>query len=69
MPEDAAFERHYRIGELARMWGLGRETLRKILVSEPGVVRVQLGSKKRHTTYSVPESVARRVHTRLINGC
>lgn len=65
----ASFERHYRIGELASLWRLSRETVRKICVNEPGVLKVRLGRKKSHTTYSVPESVARRIHTRLVNGC
>jgi len=66
MPDDSAFERHYRIGELARMWGIGRESIRKILVTEPDVIKLKMGPKKAHTTYSVPESVARRIHTRLL---
>jgi hypothetical protein len=31
-----AFERHYRIGDRARAWGLGRETIRKLVMHEPG---------------------------------
>lgn len=27
----SAFEKHYRVGELARIWGLGRETVRKLV--------------------------------------
>jgi hypothetical protein len=38
MPVDTTtFERHYRISELARMWGLGRETLRVMVKDEPGL--------------------------------
>ena len=66
--ETGTFERHYRIGELAELWGLGRETLRKIVVSEPGVIKVCMGRKKAHVTYSVPESVAARIHRRLTGG-
>jgi hypothetical protein len=47
--DNAPFEKHYRIGELARMWGLGRETIRKLVKDEPGVVKVRLGRKKAHT--------------------
>jgi hypothetical protein len=69
MPADnAPFERHYRISELARMWGLGRETLRVIVKDEPGVIKIRLGRKKTHTTYSIPESVAARLHLRLTNS-
>ena len=32
MPVDnTTFEKHYRISELARMWGLGRETVRLLV--------------------------------------
>ena len=63
-----AFERHFRIGELARMWNLGRETVRLLVRDEDGVIKVRLGRKRTHTIYSVPESVARRIHTRLLNS-
>jgi hypothetical protein len=66
MATDAsAFEKHYRIGELAELWGVGRETLRKLCIDEPGIVKIRLGRRKSHTTYSIPESIARRIHTRL----
>ena len=59
------FERHYRIRDLAERWGLGRETVRKLVAAEPDVVRIRMGRKKAHTVYSVPESVAHRIHRRL----
>lgn len=67
-PEHPAFERHFRIGELADMWKLGRETVRLLVKDEQGVIRIRLGRKKAHTIYSVPESVAVRIHTRLLNS-
>ena len=66
--QSTTFERHYRIGELCVLWGIGRETLRKILLDEPGVVKIRLGRRKSHTTYSIPASVAERIHTRLSSG-
>lgn len=66
--EQTVFERHYRIGELAEMWNLGRETIRLLVKDEEGVIKIRLGRKKSHTIYSVPESVAVRIHTRLLNG-
>jgi len=66
--EDAAFERHYRIGELAERWKLGRETVRLLVKDEQGVIKIRLGRKRAHTIYSVPESVAVRIHTRLLNS-
>jgi hypothetical protein len=62
------FEKHYRIQELARIWGLGRETVRKLVKDDPGVIKVRMGRKKAHTIYSVPESAACRIHTRLLNS-
>ena len=67
-PADPAFERHYRIGDLAEMWQLGRETVRLLVKDERGVIKIRLGRKKAHTIYSVPESVAIRIHTRLHNS-
>lgn len=50
------------------MWSLGRETVRLLVKGEPGVIRIRLGRKRSHTIYSVPESVAVRIHTRLLNS-
>ena len=66
--ENTTFERHYRIADLARLWGLGRETVRKLVKDDPGVVKVRMGRKKAHTIYSVPVSAAHRIHTRLLNA-
>jgi len=66
--EHTAFEKHYRVGELAELWSLGRETVRKLVKDDPSVIKIRQGRKKSHTTYSVPESAARRIHTRLLNG-
>ena len=65
--KNTAFEKHYRIGDLARFWGLGRETVRMLVKNDPGVIKIRMGRKKAHTMYSVPESAAHRIHTRLLN--
>jgi hypothetical protein len=65
--ENSTFEKHYRVGELACLWGLGRETVRKLVKDDPGVIKIRMGRKQAHTFYSVPESAARRIHTRLLN--
>jgi hypothetical protein len=62
-----SFEKHYRVGELADIWGLGRETVRRLVKDDPGVIKIRLGRKKTHTVYSIPESAARRIHTRLLS--
>jgi hypothetical protein len=66
-PDQAAFELHYRLNELADLWKLSRETVRLLVKDEPGVIKIRLGRKKAHTSYSVPASVAARIHTRLLN--
>ena len=67
-PDRPTFERHYRIAELAERWNLGRETVRILVKDEQGVIKIRLGRKRAHTIYSVPESVAVRIHTRLLNS-
>jgi hypothetical protein len=62
---DTTFEPHFTIGELAKRWRLNRETVRQLVQNEPGVLRVRRGLKKQRTHYSVPESVARRLHNKL----
>jgi hypothetical protein len=64
---DTTFEAHYSISDLASRWRLGRETVRLLVKDEPGVVKIRMGRRKSMTRYSVPESIARRVHTRLFN--
>ena len=66
--DSATFEKHYRVGELAELWSLGRETVRKLVKDDPGVIKIRMGRKKAHTVYSVPESAAQRIHTRLLNS-
>lgn len=58
-------EKHYTITELMAMWApLCRNTIRKMVIFEPGVVKISGGTGKRDT-YLVPESVVLRIHTRL----
>jgi hypothetical protein len=68
LDENTPFEKHYRIGELAELWSLGRETIRRLVKDDPNVIKIRMGRKKAHTVYSIPESAARRIHTRLLNG-
>lgn len=63
--KDTTFETHFSISDLAARWSVGRETVRLLIKDEPGVVRIRRGKKKSMTHYSVPESVARRIHLRL----
>jgi hypothetical protein len=63
--DGVTFEKHYRVTELSKIWGLGRETVRLLVKDEDGVIKVRQGRKKAHTTYSAPASVAERIHRRL----
>jgi len=65
--ESPTFEKHYRVGELARMSGLDRETIRKLVKDDPGVIKIRMGRKEAHTTYSIPESAAHRMRTRSLH--
>ena len=62
-----AFEKHYRVKELAGLWGLSPKTVTRIFADEAGVVRVanDVTAKRKYATLSIPESVASRVHERL----
>jgi hypothetical protein len=42
--------------------------VRKLVKDDPGVIKIRMGRKKTHTLYSVPESAAQRIHTRLLNA-
>jgi hypothetical protein len=59
-------EEHYRIADVVSVWGIGRETVRQLIKDEPGVLKLALGRKGAHLTYSVPDSVLKRVHNRLL---
>ena len=62
-----AFEKHYRVKELAGLWGLSPKTVSRIFAEEAGVIRVTNGgaTKRKYATLSIPESVASRVHQKL----
>ncbi|MFN0167203.1 MAG: hypothetical protein ACKV22_12310 [Bryobacteraceae bacterium] len=65
-PKDMASEPHYSIAELSKLWRLSRETVRLLVKDEPGVIKVKMGRQKSKCRYSVPESVMRRIHNRLL---
>jgi hypothetical protein len=65
---DLGSERHYSVAELANLWNLSENTIRRMFDNEPGVL--QWGSqetrrKRAYTTLRIPETVALRVHRRL----
>jgi len=59
-------QKHYRVKELAALWGLSRNTIIKYFATEEGVLRVFSNSgKRKYTVLSIPDSVVLRVHERL----
>ena len=63
-----ALEKHYRVGELAKLWGFCDNTIIRLFAAEPGVIRLErIPGSRKYVTLSIPESVALRVHERLGN--
>ena len=63
-------ERHYSVSEIAALWKLSQDAVRKIFHDEPGVLVLggqETTNKRRYTTLRIPESVLQRVHRRLAN--
>jgi len=66
MPANDSFaEKHYRVSDLAKLWGLGRETVRKLVKDDPGVIKVRQGRKKVHTSIACRN----RPRREFIRGC
>jgi Fic family protein len=66
--ECASREKHYSVNELAILWNLSKQTIRRLFQDEPDVVRIgenDVRHKRAYVTLRIPESVARRVHQRL----
>jgi len=66
--EPAAAERHYAALEVAGLWSLNVETVRRIFQDEPGVVILQSAvkrGKRPYKTIRIPHTVLERVHRRL----
>lgn len=62
-------ERHYMPAEVAAIWGLSIDSVRRLFECEPGVLVMDNGrltvSKRRYRTLRIPQSVLDRVHRRL----
>ena len=68
MRDSVAVEKHYRVKELADLWGFSQNTIIKLFSGEEGVLRLESPTgKRKYATLSIPESIATRVHERLGN--
>jgi len=70
--ETRAFEEHhYSVAEIAAMWNLSVDAVRKLFSNEPGVL-VLAGPKRRgkrgYTTLRIPQSVLERVYRQRTLG-
>jgi hypothetical protein len=67
---DAAFEKHYRVAELAQLWSVSTNTVTRLFAGHPDVISIDnLGTgKRKYATLSIPASVASSVHHRLRNS-
>ena len=61
--------RHYSPAEIAEMWNLSADTVRKLFENESGVLvlgtSTRRSGKRRYTTLRIPEFVLERVHRKL----
>lgn len=63
-----AFEKHLSVSEIASLWGLSRDTVRRIFRDHPGVLKLDRPETRRKRGYlsmRIPESVVLRVHEQL----
>ncbi len=64
-------QHHYTVAEVAKMWNLGLDAVRRLFEAEPGVL--VLGGNggrvnRRYTTLRIPQSVVERVYRRQLSG-
>jgi hypothetical protein len=66
-----ALERHYSPAEIAELWGLSVESVRRLFDGEDGVLvfgETEGKFRRRYTTLRIPESVVERVHRSRSRG-
>lgn len=70
-PTNPLTETVYTLNELAAILKVCRDTARKLVIDEPGVIRIGHATRRNRRSYltlRVPESVVRRVVARLTLG-
>lgn len=65
--QETTFERHFSVEELAELWNMSDDFVRRLFLHEPGVVVFYHNRPGRrvYRTIRIPESVALRVHRRM----
>ncbi|MDR3676508.1 MAG: hypothetical protein P4N24_13530 [Acidobacteriota bacterium] len=70
LPRADFAQKHFSVAEIATLWELSADFVRKIFINEPGVIVFGDESKpgtRRYRTLRIPESVVAHVHKRLTN--
>jgi hypothetical protein len=65
---DLPLERHFRPAEIAELWAMSHSAVIALFANESGVLildRPEQRNKRSYRTLYIPESVLRRVHSRL----
>jgi len=62
-----ATEKHFNVAEVAELWGIGENTVRRMFEDTPGVLRISMPTltKRRHkpkVTLRIPLSLLERTH-------
>jgi transcriptional regulator GlxA family with amidase domain len=63
--QSPASERHHSVADVASMWNLSEDTVRRMFQNEPGVLVLgghSCSRKRRYATLRIPQSVLERVH-------
>jgi hypothetical protein len=60
-------ERHYSVAEVAALWSLSADAVRRLFEREPGVLVLesQKPGIRKYRTFRIPQSVVERVHRRI----
>jgi len=65
---EIAVERHFTPQELADLWHVDSNTIRRLFADEPGVLIFggdETRSRRRYKSMRIPQSIAGTVHRRL----
>jgi hypothetical protein len=68
IPQFPFDQRHYAVEQVADMWNISRDTIRRLFAAEPGVLKIVRPGNRYKRTYStlrIPESVLNRVYRRI----
>jgi hypothetical protein len=63
-----AFEKHYTVAQLSKLWFFSESTIRRLFIKEPGVIKIAhqpTRMRRGYTSLRIPEPIAKRVHRRL----